>query len=172
MSETTDTQAREALELVDRLKVLLVPESPMHPIGCSTWMEEAEYIIDLAAKALQRADTDRPQAEPVGYGFIDKSGKLRFIAESEHDAHIALILSSADPDDFDIGTGVSPLFTRPYPVLEWEKQSAIMTEALEIIAGRRQCLDNLMGNRDVAIFALNRINGVKMPPSPNNQDKT
>ena len=30
----------------------------------------------------------------------------------------------------------------------------VMREALEIIAGLRQCLDNLMGNRDVALEAL------------------
>jgi hypothetical protein len=32
----------------------------------------------------------------------------------------------------------------------------LMTEALEIIAGRRQCIDNLMGNVDVACAALDR----------------
>lgn len=31
---------------------------------------------------------------------------------------------------------------------------AVMQEALEIIAGKRQCLDNLMGNKDVALAAL------------------
>jgi hypothetical protein len=29
-----------------------------------------------------------------------------------------------------------------------------LVEALEIIAGERQCIDNLMGNQDVAIAAL------------------
>lgn len=33
---------------------------------------------------------------------------------------------------------------------------AELEAALEIIAGRRQCMDNLMGNRDVAIWALER----------------
>ena len=32
-------------------------------------------------------------------------------------------------------------------------------EALEIIAGKRQCMDNLMGNRDVAIAALSQYPG-------------
>lgn len=35
-----------------------------------------------------------------------------------------------------------------------EAQNGTLREALEIIAGRRQCLDNLMGNRDVAEAAL------------------
>ena len=33
---------------------------------------------------------------------------------------------------------------------------AELEAALEIIAGRRQCMDNLRGNRDVAIWALDR----------------
>jgi hypothetical protein len=40
-------------------------------------------------------------------------------------------------------------------------------EALEILAGKRQCLDNLMGNRDIAeagLAALVRLEA--MPPSP------
>lgn len=36
--------------------------------------------------------------------------------------------------------------------LELECQS--MTEALAIISGRRQCIDNLMGDKDVAEHAL------------------
>lgn len=31
-----------------------------------------------------------------------------------------------------------------------------LREALEIIAGRRQCLDNLMSNQEIAIAALDR----------------
>lgn len=38
-----------------------------------------------------------------------------------------------------------------------ERRLSIATEALEIIAGKRQCLDNLMGSRDVAEDALRRI---------------
>lgn len=34
-------------------------------------------------------------------------------------------------------------------------------EALEIIAGKRQCLDNLMGNADVAHAALDAIAALK-----------
>jgi len=37
-------------------------------------------------------------------------------------------------------------------VHEAEKQR--LKEALEIIAGRRQCLDNLMSNADIALAAL------------------
>jgi len=37
----------------------------------------------------------------------------------------------------------------------WRK-SQQFREALEIIAGRRQCVDNLMSNADVAIEALSR----------------
>lgn len=36
---------------------------------------------------------------------------------------------------------------------------AELEAALEIIAGRRQCMDNMMGNRDVAIWVLDR--GIK-----------
>ncbi len=35
-----------------------------------------------------------------------------------------------------------------------DAERAVLVEALEIIAGERQCLDNLMGNRDVAHAAL------------------
>ena len=34
-------------------------------------------------------------------------------------------------------------------------------EAMEIIAGKRQCLDNLMGNTDVALAALAAIDALK-----------
>ena len=34
-------------------------------------------------------------------------------------------------------------------------------EALEIIAGRRQCIDNLMGNTDVALAALAAIDALR-----------
>lgn len=35
-----------------------------------------------------------------------------------------------------------------------EARCADLTTALEIIAGRRQCVDNLMSNVDVAVAAL------------------
>lgn len=38
-----------------------------------------------------------------------------------------------------------------------ESHLAVATHALEIIAGKSQCLDNLMGNRDVAEQALSII---------------
>lgn len=46
------TVRAELLELSERLRSLLTPESPMHPIGCSTWEQEALYTIELAADAL------------------------------------------------------------------------------------------------------------------------
>ena len=39
-------------------------------------------------------------------------------------------------------------------VCELNREIERLTVALEIIAGRRQCLDNLMGNVDVACEAL------------------
>jgi len=48
---------------------------------------------------------------------------------------------------------------RKYDATEIErlrKENAVMRQALEIIAGRRQCIDNLMGNVDVACAALDR----------------
>lgn len=42
------------------------------------------------------------------------------------------------------------------------EQEAVLRTALEIIAGRRQCVDNLMGNADVAIAALNHNNGASI----------
>lgn len=41
--------------------------------------------------------------------------------------------------------------------LRAERRLSIATQALEIIAGKRQCLDNLMGNRDVADEAMRLI---------------
>lgn len=41
--------------------------------------------------------------------------------------------------------------------LRAERRLSIANEALEIVAGKRQCLDNLMGNRDVAEEALRLI---------------
>jgi len=32
-------------DLIERLKGLLIPESPMHPIGCSAWEQEADYVV-------------------------------------------------------------------------------------------------------------------------------
>lgn len=40
-----------------------------------------------------------------------------------------------------------------------QKRVAVMQDALEIIAGKRQCIDNLMSNQDVARAALNKEPG-------------
>lgn len=45
-----------------------------------------------------------------------------------------------------------------------ESHLVVAVEALGIIAGKRQCLDNLMGNRDVAEAALKAI-GDAVPKS-------
>ena len=47
-----------------------------------------------------------------------------------------------------------PLYTRPQPAKEVVEALAKAREALEIIAGKRQCVDNLMSNVDVANAAL------------------
>lgn len=38
---------------------------------------------------------------------------------------------------------------------------AVATEGFEIVAGKRQCVDNLMGHADVAEYALRLINALK-----------
>ena len=40
-----------------------------------------------------------------------------------------------------------------------QKRVAVMQEALEIIAGKRQCIDNLMSNQEVALAAINKEPG-------------
>jgi len=47
-----------------------------------------------------------------------------------------------------------PLYTRPQPAKEVVEALEKAREALEIIAGKRQCVDNLMSNADVANAAL------------------
>lgn len=42
-------------ELIDRLKSIMIPESPMHPIGCSTWELEAQTAVDMAVDYIERA---------------------------------------------------------------------------------------------------------------------
>ena len=42
----------------------------------------------------------------------------------------------------------------------YESRLRLAAEALEIISGRRQCLDNLMGNQDVADAALAAIGDI------------
>jgi hypothetical protein len=83
--------------------------------------------------------TQGQTAEAFGYGVFDKSGKLRFVAPNEHDAHMSLILSSADPDEFDIDSSVKPLYTRPDQSL-----IARLTEALQNLKG---CLDTPLARR-------------------------
>jgi hypothetical protein len=46
------------------------------------------------------------------------------------------------------------LATKNAEVERLTRERDVLKEALEIIAGKRQCLDNLMGNRDVAESAL------------------
>jgi hypothetical protein len=41
---------------------------------------------------------------------------------------------------------------------------AVAVQALEIIVGERQCLDNLMGNRDVGFAALTAIRRTRKEP--------
>jgi hypothetical protein len=40
---------------------------------------------------------------------------------------------------------------------------ALTLSALRIIAGREQCIDNLMGNVDVATWTLDRLEGRECP---------
>jgi hypothetical protein len=44
-------------------------------------------------------------------------------------------------------------------IAERDRRIAVAVDALEIIAGRRRCLDNLLGNRDVALQALTLLSG-------------
>lgn len=45
-----------------------------------------------------------------------------------------------------------------------ERRLSVATEALEIVAGKRQCIENLMSNQDVANEALRLI---ATPPASN-----
>ena len=44
-----------------------------------------------------------------------------------------------------------------YELLRLREEKALLVEALEIIAGKRQCADNLMGNREIARAALAKV---------------
>lgn len=52
---TTTTQAPEGVQdLFERLDAILVEEDRMHPIGCSSWEEEARVAIDMAKDFIRR----------------------------------------------------------------------------------------------------------------------
>jgi len=84
--------------------------------------------------------------------------RLRSLARFEH-ADLSIGDEAADAlervgrgdymDGFE--EGASSMSRR---ALNAERRVSIATEALEIIAGKRQCIDNLMGNREVAEYAL------------------
>ena len=72
---------------------------------------------------------------------------------SKRDAIAAALSAAREQGDYMEGweEGASSMSRR---ALNAEHCVSIATEALEIIAGKRQCIDNLMGNREVAEYAL------------------
>ena len=44
--------------MIDRLDSILTPESPMHPIGCSTWEEAGREAVNTAKERLSSAQAE------------------------------------------------------------------------------------------------------------------
>lgn len=54
-------------DMIERLRALLIADDRMHPVGCSTWQQEAEYVIEWAAdQIIAKASDSQALAEARG----------------------------------------------------------------------------------------------------------
>jgi hypothetical protein len=68
-TERTPALGAEAAELCSRLDAIVTEEDQFHPVGCSTWWEEARIAVDMAKDFIRQAAT--PDASQVGTARSD-----------------------------------------------------------------------------------------------------
>lgn len=102
--------------------------------------------------------TSAPEIEPVKMTEAQEASKrLRELSVEmlKVDADMKLPWGMIDPDD-----GADVIDNLSTAVASLHAQNEALVFALEIIAGKRQCLDNLMSHADVARAALSAQEGV------------
>jgi hypothetical protein len=95
---------------------------------------------DEAIALWNRRAAHEPPAKPVAW---------RGVLDSAYELHPRYVYSDSQPER----GKWEPLYAAPDASAQLPC-SARLREALEIIAGLRQCADNTMGNKDVALAAL------------------
>jgi len=121
----------------------------LHECEGGGWYMRREQAEEIVA-AVNAYDPKR-DAVPVSWRLVNGSDDTIAWYSSESAA-------IAEKGSYWPSARIEPLYTKPFAQRHNAAFEA-MREALMIIAGKRQCLDNLMGNVDVALAALALANG-------------
>lgn len=123
-----------------------------NPINNSHFIAHARTDIPLLISALEAANKRADEAEAL-VETLKREAQLHAQEARTANATIAEIYREVSGGKGEPGNwnGAEPVRAE---LTALRARVAIMQEALEIIAGKRQCLDNLMGNKDVALAAL------------------
>jgi hypothetical protein len=124
----------EVADLCSRLDAIVTEEDKFHPVGCSSWWEEARVAVDMAKDVIRRAAQSAPEQVGIANGDEPKAhqhpattsddlvGRLtRMIAPTGFGSTRSYL---ANPDGPEAAARISAL----------ERQVGVMREALRFYA--------------------------------------